>query len=142
MRTALTVFLLILALPASAQLLTKEEISSKLGSKSSYSKQEVVDLVYNVMSAYDAADIALQKRLIAENEARFEAWKQAYLAGMEKAEADARLAWTENTIVWIAESLIGGGLVVYGIYKADPAIIATGGLMAGCGAFRLAIAIK
>ncbi|MBN2354300.1 MAG: hypothetical protein JXD23_17150 [Spirochaetales bacterium] len=122
--------------------MTKEEISSKLGSKSSYSKQEVVDLVYNVMSAYDAADIALQKRLIAENEARFEAWKQAYLAGMEKAEADARLAWTENTIVWIAESLIGGGLVVYGIYKADPAIIATGGLMAGCGAFRLAIAIK
>jgi hypothetical protein len=141
-RIILAVCLLIAALPLSAQLLTKEKISSDLGSKSSYNKQEVVDLIYQITLAYDASDIALEKRLVAENDARFENWKTAYTAGLAKAEADARAVGLENGILWTSDAVIGLGLIIYGIYKADPAIIATGGLMAGGGALRLVIAIK
>jgi hypothetical protein len=138
----LAVCLLIAALPLSAQLLTKDAISSKLGSKNSYSKQEVVDLIYQITLAYDASDIALEKRLISDNDARFETWKTAYTAGLAKAEADARAYGLESGLLWTADAVIGLGLIIYGIYKADPAIIATGGLMAGSSAFRLVIAIK
>lgn len=141
-RIILAACLLILALPLSAQLLTKDAISSDLGSKSSYTKQEVVDLIYQIVLAFDASDIALEKRLVSENDARFETWKAAYTAGLAKAEADARAYGLECGLLWTADAVLGVGLILYGIYKADPAIIVTGGLMAGGGALRLIIAIK
>lgn len=138
-RVLLIVCLLILALPASAQLLTKEEINSKLGSKTSYSKQEVVDLVYNIITAYDAADIALEKRLVSENEARFEEWKAAYKAGLATLKEKNKLLGTENAVHWVVDGLIGAGMIVYGILQADPVMIGTGGIMTGASAFRLII---
>jgi hypothetical protein len=115
--------------------LTKAEIDSALPSKSTYSRAEVVDLIYGYGSIFDARWQALRTQLITENDTRFLAWKQAYESGL----AGLR---TENTWLWIIESALGAGLVVYGIYKLDPAVIATGGLMAGGGALRLVIALQ
>ena len=141
-RAILVLFLLIAVLPLSAQLLTRDEIASKLGSKKSYTKAEVVDLIYQVTLAYDAADVALEKRLIAENDARFETWKKDFQAGLDLARADANARGAELVGLWLGTSVIGAGLIAYGIYKADPAIIASGALMTGAGVFRFVILLK
>jgi hypothetical protein len=115
--------------------LTKPEISSDLGSKPSYSKQEVVDIVYDILVANDEAMTALEARLLAENAARFAAYQATFhakLAGVT----------TERDILWIAQTIVGAGLIVYGVYRNDVGTAATGVLMTGAGAVRLIIALE
>lgn len=117
-----------------------------IGSKQSYSRAEVVELFFEagvqIGTIIDEEIAAAKTEIQADAETRFENWKTAYQAGLAKAEADAWASGLESAILWTADAVIGLGLIIYGIYKADPAIIATGGLMAGASAFRLVIAIK
>jgi hypothetical protein len=105
-------------------------------------REIVVDKIYKILNKVEVIYAEKEAQIKADADARFEAWKVAYKAGMEQAENDARAAWTENGVLWIAAGIIGTGLVVYGIYKADPAVIATGGVMAASGVFRLVITLK
>jgi hypothetical protein len=146
-KTLLTFFLLlILGHPVSAQLWTRPEIESMIGSKQSFSRAEVIELFYEagvqIGTIIDEEIAAAKTEIQADAEARFENWKAAYSAGLAKAEADARAYGLESALLWTSDAVLGLGLIIYGIVKADPAIIATGGLMAGASAFRLVIAIK
>lgn len=134
-RAAILISLLIAGATASAQLLTRQEIDSALGSKQSYSRAEVIDLVYNMQTAFFEELALLENRLVKENETRYQAERAAYIAGIGQARA-------ELTGIWIVDAILGASLVVYGLVKADIAIVATGGLMVGGGIGRLIIAIK
>ena len=117
-----------------------------IGSGESFSRAEVIELFYEAgvqIGTIIDEEIAAAKTVIqADAETRFENWKIAYAVGLAKSEADARAYGLECGLLWTADAVIGLGLIIYGIYKADPAIIATGGLMAGASAFRLVISIK
>lgn len=117
-----------------------------IGSKQSYSRAQVIELFFEagvqIGTIIDEEIVAAKTEIQADADARFENWKTAYAAGLAKAEADARAYGLESGLLWTADAVLGLGLILYGIYKADPAIIATGGLMAGGGALRLIIAIK
>jgi len=134
-RLLLLVILLIPALPISAQLLTRPEIESALGSKPSYSRAEVVELVYQYGVIFDEELIKAKAELQAQAEARQRQWQAAWDAGIG-------VAHRELAVVWIADAVIGLGLVVYGIYRGDLPVIATGVVMSGAGVVRLVIALK
>jgi len=132
MRILAMLLLLTLAVPASAQLLTKDEINSALPSQDTYSRAEVIDLIYGYGEIFNAKWQALRAQLIAENDARF----ANYIATFQ---AELRGLQLENTLVWIGVPLVGIGLLIYGIFKADPGSIIGGVAMAGSGVIRLVI---
>ena len=108
--TFLLLMMFLLLLPASSQLLTQQEIESALGSKTSYSKMEVVTIIQDLLKIVEEEMATAQADVITKHEAEVSLLKLVFAD-----EYGAKVR--ENTLLKVLS--IGEAVIIvgYSIFK-------------------------
>lgn len=116
MKTILMLLLMLSSLipPAFSQSLTKPEIAADLGSKTSYTKQEVVDIVFDMQTMFEDELTKAKEEVVKKYTDDFQRVKDACNFQIDIIESERDFY---KVMAWIELGVFTVGMIVWGATK-------------------------